>query len=106
MVKMRDFTGGRNRTAKGSSTVSVSSWKKEKGISCRTERTAEKEQYCQFKGEKSNRNVDEKAGICFLSSVRGLDNAGEKILHCRSSFGKRKQQIFSFLWRGSRKCSV
>lgn len=42
VIKMRDFTVGRDRTAKGSSTVSVSLWKKGKGLSCRTERTAEK----------------------------------------------------------------
>lgn len=85
---MRDFTRG-NRTAKGVRTVSVSQWKKEKGISCRTERTrVEKEQEGQFKGGKSNKNVDEKVGICFLSSVRGLDNVHGKILHCRSSLGE------------------
>lgn len=87
-VKMRDFTRGRSRTAKGWRTASVSHWKKEKGISCRTERTVEKEQEGRFKGGKSKKNVDEKAGICFLNSVRSLDNVHEKILHCRSSLGE------------------
>lgn len=56
VVKMRDFTRG-NRTAEGVRTVSVSQWKKGKRISCRTEKTVEKEEG-QFKGRKSNKNVD------------------------------------------------
>lgn len=54
-VKIRDFTRGRGRTAKGLRTVSVSQWEKEKGISCTSDRMVEKEQEGQFKGGKSNK---------------------------------------------------
>lgn len=55
--------------------------------------------------EKTQQNVDERIGICFLSSVKGLDHADGKIRYC-SSTCRLTSTDSAFCREAAEKCPV